>query len=226
MIMLMKIKPTAAFLLIAFTVLAAIPFQPAVTLFENSQVKVVRAVQGAHVKAKFHDHKTNRVMTYLQAGTQRFEFQDGRKPEIINWKPGQVDWAPANEMHAWEVIGDNSFNIIEVLLNTPGQGKAIASKLDPLKLDPKHYKLELENAQVRVIRVHIEAHGTAPLHEHPVNRVTIYLTDQNFRTTDAQGKIALVKHKAGDAVWGTPITHAEENLSAEPFEAVSVELKN
>jgi hypothetical protein len=112
-----------------------------------------------------------------------------------------------------------------VELHAPSSGKSPSSKLDPLKLDPKHYKLEFENEKVRVLRVHIQGHGVTPLHEHALNRVTVFLTDQDFRTKDAHGKISLVKHKAGEAVWGTPLSHTEENLSAEPFEAIAVELK-
>ena len=29
---------------------------------------------------------------------------------------------------------------------------------DPVKVDPKHYKVELENAQVRVLRIHYGPH--------------------------------------------------------------------
>ncbi len=77
-----------------------------------------------------------------------------------------------------------------------------------------------------MIRAKIPAHGVAPKHEHALNRVTVFLTDQEFRVTDSQGNVALVKHKAGDASWGTPITHTEENLSDQPFEVIAVELKN
>jgi hypothetical protein len=42
-------------------------------------------------------------------------------------------------------------------LKKPGTGKAVTGRLDPIKTDPKHYKLEFENAQVRVLRVKIEA---------------------------------------------------------------------
>jgi uncharacterized RmlC-like cupin family protein len=222
----MKIQLTAAVLFVGCAAFAAISVEPSATLFENGQVKVLRALEKAHVKGKFHEHKMNRVMIYLQSGQQRFEYQDGRKPKIFNWKAGQVVWSPPGGMHSPEVLSNDPFNIIEVELLAPGGGKTVTSQLDPVKLDPKHYKVEFENAQVRVLRVRIEGHGVTPMHKHALNRVTVYLTDQDFRTKDAQGKINLVKHKAGDAVWGTPITHTEENLSSEPFEALAVELKS
>jgi hypothetical protein len=33
------------------------------------------------------------------------------------------------------------------------------------------------------------------------------------------------EHKAGDVAWATPIEHAEQNLSSQPFEALTVEVK-
>ncbi len=201
---------------------AVIPGGP---LFENDQVKVVRALEKAHVKGKFHEHKVDRVMVYLQSGKQHFDYQDGRKPQVFNWKAGQVVWSPAGGMHAPEVTGDDSFNIVEVELKGTAPGKPIVSSLDPVKIDPKHYHVEFENDRVRVVRVKIGAHQTTPLHEHPVNRVTVFLTDQDFRVT-ADGKAAAVQHKAGDAAWGAPVKHQEENNSDQPFEAVMVELKS
>jgi uncharacterized RmlC-like cupin family protein len=217
---------TYAAVLICCASLGAITIEPSATLFESDQVKVVRALEKAHVKGKFHEHTQNRVMVYLQTGRQRFEYQDGRQPAVFDWKAGEVKWSPADGMHSPEVISNDPFNIIEILLKAPGTGKAIASHLDPVKLDPKHYKLEFENAQVRVIRARIEGHGITPMHQHSLNRVTVFLTDQDFRVTDSKGKVGIVKHKAGDVVWGTPTTHSEENLSDQPFEVVAVELKS
>lgn len=221
----MKAKVSGAVLICCAT-LGAITVEPSATLFENDQVKVVRALEKPHVKARFHEHKLNRAMIYLQPGQQRFEYQDARPPEVFDWTAGEVKWSEAGGMHAPEVVSNDSFNIIEVELKKPGTGKAVTSSLDPLKIDPKHYKLEFENAQVRVLRVKIEPHGTAPMHQHSLNRVTVFLTDQDFRVRDSNGKVAVTKHKAGDAVWGTPITHTEENLSNEPFEVVAVEIKD
>ncbi len=218
-------KLVLGFFLIAFSASAAMPVLPGAMIFENDQVKVVRALEKAHVTGKAHEHKVNRVMIYLQPGMQRFEYQDGRKPEVFNWTANQVKWSPADGMHAPEVTGDEPFNILEVELKKPGTGKAFTSKLDPLKLDKKHYTLEFENDQVRVTRVKIGAHEATPMHEHASNRVTVYLTDQSFKITSPDGKEEAVQHKAGEAAWGTPLTHKEENSSDQAFEAILVELK-
>jgi uncharacterized RmlC-like cupin family protein len=206
--------------------LSALAVEPSAPFFENDQVKVFRALEKAHVKGKFHEHKPNRVMIYLQSGRQKFEYQDSRQPKVFDWKAGEVKWSPAEGMHSPEVIGDTSFNIIEVELKKPGTGKAITSSKDPVKIDPKHYKVEFENDQVRVVRVTVGAHETAPMHEHSLNRVTVFLTDQVNRVTGSDGKVDTVRHKAGDAAWATPVTHKEENLDDKPFEVIMVEVKS
>ncbi|MDQ2775980.1 MAG: hypothetical protein M3Y57_13845, partial [Acidobacteriota bacterium] len=58
-----------------------------------------------------------------------------------------------------------------------------------------------------------------------VDRVTVFLTDQDFRSKDSTGKVEVSKHKAGDVVWGTPLRHTEENVSKNQFEVVTVEIK-
>jgi hypothetical protein len=219
----MKMMLLAALLLFSGAI-ASIPTLPSAVLFDNSEVKVSRALESNHELGKFHQHKLNRVMIYLQGGRQRFEYQDGRKPEVFDWKAGQALWSPADGMHSPQIL-DSSFNIIEVEVKTPGTDHPIGGSMDPLKVDPRHYKLEFENPQVRVIRVRIEPHGTTPMHEHSTDRVTVFLTDQKFRIKDSTGKVAMVEHKAGDVAWQTPLTHTEQNLSDQPFEAVAVEVK-
>lgn len=205
---------------------AALPVEPSATLFENEQAKVTRALEKPHVKGKFHEHKRNRVMVYLQSGSQTFEYQDGRKPAQFDWKAGQVKWSPADGMHSPEVTTGTPFNIVEVELKKPGTGKAATSPLDPVKVDPKHYKVEFENNQVRVVRVKVGAHESLPDHEHSLNRVTVFLTDQDVRSTSTDRKVEMLHRKAGDVLWGTPTRHSEENLSDKPFELVLIELKS
>lgn len=206
--------------------LGAVAVEPSAPLFENGDVKVSRALEKAHVKGKFHEHKVNRVMVYLQSGSQRFEYQDGRKPAVFNWKAGQVVWSPSDGMHSPEVVSDEPFNIIEVELKKPGTGKPAAGPHDAVKTDGKNYKLEFQNEQVRVLRMTLGAHRTTPTIQHPLNTVAIFLTDQETRTTDSNGTADTVKHKAGDAVWETPGTGKIENTGDKPLETILVELRN
>lgn len=204
--------------------LCAMEVLPSAPLLDNSDVKVTRALEKAHVKGSFHEHKVNRVMVYLQSGQQRFEYQDGRQPKTFDWKAGEVVWSPAEGMHSPEVVSDAGFNIIEMELKKPGTGKVAAGPHDALKVDGKHYKLEFENDQVRVLRMKLAPHQSTPVIEEPRNTVAIFLTDETAKTTDSKGAVATVTHKAGEAVWQTPVTEKIENTGAAPLEVVLVEL--
>jgi len=210
----------------ALTAGSGIPVEPGAALFQNDDVRVVRALEKAHVKGNFHEHKPNRVMVYLQAGKQKFEYQDGRKAQVFDWKPGQIVWSPAEGMHSPEVISDEPFNIVEVELKKAGSGKTAPVPQDSVKLDAAHHTVELDNDQVRVVRVKLGAHQSTPIIEHPRNAVLIFLTDQETKTTDAAGKMENSKHKAGEAVWATPGTMKMENVGNAPLEMIVVEIKS
>jgi quercetin dioxygenase-like cupin family protein len=196
------------------------------TPIENDQVRVIQVTDQPHAKGQPHEHKLNRVMIYLTPGSQSITPQNGKKVEL-KFKAGEVRWSPASGMHVSEISSDVPVRIVEVEVKKEGDAsKAVSNPLDPLKVDPKDYKLEFENAQVRVIRVKMAPHHKVPLHEHLLNRVVVYLTDQNGSMTTPDGKTDTVQHKAGEASWGAPTKHSEENLQNIPFEAVVVELKN
>jgi hypothetical protein len=42
-----------------------------------------------------------------------------------------------------------------------------AGAQDPLKVDPKHYKVGFENDQVRVVRVHFDPHYKSVMNQTP-----------------------------------------------------------
>ena len=203
----------------------AVVFAQNAPLVDNDQTRVVRAIDKPHVKGAPHEHKLNRVMVYLVAGKQEI-IHDGKKT-LLTFKAGDVKWSPATGTHTSEILSDQPVTIIEVEVKKPGDAaKKVTTALDPLKVDPKHYKLEFENDQVRVIRVRFPAHYGAPMHEHQLNRVVVYVTDQNSRLTTPDGKTDTAVHKAGEASWGGPTQHKEDNLMDGPFEAIMVEFKN
>lgn len=206
--------------------IAAAGFAQSTSAIDNEQAHVIVALEKPHVPTKMHEHAFNRVMVYLHDGTQTFEHPDGKK-ETEHWKAGQVLWSPAGGLHKAELISPNVMTIVEVEVKKPGApGVTATGPLDPVKVDPKHYKVEFENAQVRVIRAKIGPHEKTALHEHKLNRAGIYLTDQDFNVTTQDGKVTHSVHKAGDTQWSTPVVHREENLSDKPFEIIAVEMKN
>ncbi len=100
-----------------------------------------------------------------------------------------------------------------------------AKAQDPVKVDPKHYKVEFENDQVRVIRSHYGPHEKGAMHEHPAN-VSVLLTDSDAKLTMPDGKTEEFHGKAGQTEWLAGVKHQGENLSDKLFELIQVELKS
>jgi len=60
-------------------------------------------------------------------------------------------------------------------------------KADPVKVDPKHYKVEFENDKVRVLHVSYGAGETSVMHYDP-DAVIVSLTGDKTRMTTPDGK--------------------------------------
>lgn len=101
---------------------------------------------------------------------------------------------------------------------------AIAFAQDAVKVDPAHYKVETENAQVRVLRVHYGAHEKSVMHSHPAS-VAVFLSDGTVRFTDANGKTQDTTFNAGQAMYTPAQIHNPENTGDTPFDLVVIELK-
>jgi uncharacterized RmlC-like cupin family protein len=187
---------------------------------------VVVAHDQPHKKGAAHEHKLDRVMIYLHAGRQEITPQGGKTNTLV-FKAGDVKWSPASGMHTSEIVSDQTVTIVEVEVKKDGDpAKTATSPLDPLKVDPKDYKLEFENSKVRVVRVKMPAGHKVPLHEHMLNRVVVYLSDQNGTMTSSDGQTTTAQHKAGEFSWGAPVKHVEQNNMDHPFEAIVVEFKS
>jgi quercetin dioxygenase-like cupin family protein len=103
---------------------------------------------------------------------------------------------------------------------------ATASSLaqDPIKVEPKHYKLDFENDRVQVVSVHYGPHEKSAMHEHP-GGVVVSLTEAHLRFTDENGKVREVFSKAGEVRWYPPFKHKVENLGDTTYDAVYVGVK-
>jgi quercetin dioxygenase-like cupin family protein len=95
---------------------------------------------------------------------------------------------------------------------------------DAVKVDPKHYKVEVENDHVRALRISYGPHEKGVMHEHPAS-MAIFLTDGKGKFTYPDGKTEEISWKAGQALWLPAIKHLGENLTDKPFELIQVELK-
>ena len=175
-------------------------------------------------KGAMHEHAFNRVLVRLDPGFQRQVLEDGTVRDR-RFKPGDILWDPAGGRHTSENAGPNPFRTAEIEIKKQGGVPVQFPAADPVKIDRKHYSVELENDQVRVVRVRIGPHETVPLHEHVLPRIVVLLTDQAVWVTQPDGFGRELRAPAGRMLMGMPGSHSEANLSDAPFEAVMVELK-
>jgi quercetin dioxygenase-like cupin family protein len=95
---------------------------------------------------------------------------------------------------------------------------------DPVKVDPAHHKVEIDNADVRVLRITFAPGEKAPLHDHP-NGVAVFLSDGMNRLTTPGQKPTENPQKRGDVVLLNAGKHSVENVGKTRTEVLLVELK-
>jgi hypothetical protein len=105
-----------------------------------------------------------------------------------------------------------------------GAARSPAVALDPVKLDPEHHLVILENDRVRVIRTILEPHLKSPRHEHP-HYVVVYLTDLHTTMTMADGRNVDNPRKPGDVAWRDALSHVTENIGEKTAVEIQVEIK-
>jgi len=95
---------------------------------------------------------------------------------------------------------------------------------DPLKVDPKHYKVEFENDRVRVLRITYGPREKSVMHGHPAT-VAVFLTENRARFTFPDGRTEERGWTVGQTMLIPAEEHLPENLTDKPLELVLVELK-
>src|SRR5213592_2690777 len=179
---------------------------------DNEQARVLVVNSAPDMKSSLHKHDMNRVMIYLDAGKMTLTDPNG-KVETLNFKAGEVLWSPAGGLHTSLNVSGHAVRIVEVELKSkPGRASTLQQPaLDPVKVDPNRYKVELENDQVRVFRVRYGPHDKGVMHEHMLNRVVTFITDGNMKVTTPDGESKILKTAAGDANTDQPLRRQRRN---------------
>jgi quercetin dioxygenase-like cupin family protein len=96
---------------------------------------------------------------------------------------------------------------------------------DPVKVDPKHYKVEFENDRVRVIRIKYGPGEKSVMHSHPES-IAVFLTDAQAKFIYPDGRSEDIAANAGTVQHMDAFTHLPESSSKTAFEVIQVELKS
>ncbi len=95
---------------------------------------------------------------------------------------------------------------------------------DPTKDDPKHYKVELENDQVRVIRITYGPGEKSVMHEH-AEGVVVMLSNGKTKFNLPDGTSITSNSKKGETSMAKATKHLPHNIADKPMEAILIELK-
>ena len=104
-----------------------------------------------------------------------------------------------------------------LLIASPGRAQ------DPVKVDPKHYSVMIDNNKVRVLHIHYGPGETSVMHKHPAS-VIVFLTDATVKMTYPDGKTEEIAGRKGQATYMEATTHRPQNVG-KAMDVIQIELK-
>lgn len=99
-----------------------------------------------------------------------------------------------------------------------------AAAQDPVKVDASHYKLLVDNASVRVLKVDYAVGEKSAMHSHP-DAILVPLGSAKARFTLPDGKTQDMEVTKEVAAWTPAGTHNPANVGTTPVDAILVEFK-
>ncbi len=190
-------------------------------VFENDRVRVLRFTEPPHSQLPMHSHPAYVAVGFTN-DYSRYTFPDGKASEERT-NAGEVTYSKPVTHASDELAGATSESVM-VELKEPGTGVAANTTLDPVKVDPKHYKVIIDNDQVRVLRASYGPHEKSVMHEHPAS-VVVFMTGGQGKFTLPDGATQDSNFKAHDAMWADAGKHLPENVGDTPYEVVVIELR-
>jgi hypothetical protein len=216
--------------ILAFAAAAAahtgIPYDPLTTPFDNALARVQLSAGKPGEVTKPHVHLTNRVMIYFEAGTNTIRYPDGKvSPE--HFQAGDAQWNDAMGTHTATITAAGPVDIVHVELKSPPKMVPTVkfAARDPLAVDARHFKLEMDNNQVRVLRLRLRKGEKTATYQEVFEHLLVPLTAAMLKTADAKGVVKEAAYRRGEVQWQMPGTEADENTGGEPYEAIMVEFK-
>jgi hypothetical protein len=200
---------------------AGIPYDPPTTPIDNAVARVQLSATVPEVVTAPHVHLTNRVMIYFQAGTNTIRYADG-KVSVEHFRAGDVLWNNAMGTHTATITAAGPVDLVHVeLKSSPTMVPTIKSPAP----DPAHFKVALDNNQVRVLRLHLGKGERTTTTDERLERLLVPLTAAQLKTAGSDGGLKAVHYRPGDVQWLMPGRQSDENTGPAPYDAIIVEFK-
>jgi quercetin dioxygenase-like cupin family protein len=189
---------------------------------DNPWVRVLRITQAPHEKSEMHERPAA-IAVYLTDVHERIHEAAGKVRDLKK-KAGDVAFFEAAKT-AEENASDQPLEEILVELKPGTKGPTgWPVSIDPVKVDPSHHPVPLENDRVRVLRTILDPHVKGPAHEHP-SYVVVYLTELHTTMTMGDGRQIDNPRKPGEVAWRDALKHQTENIGDKRAVEIQIELK-
>ena len=205
-------------------------------LYEDADVRVIEVHSRSHTREAVHTHARPAVMYIDSQGAGTYSTPDGSRNTSHttdpNFRPRIIATKPEEGPHWTENTGEVPFHAIRVELKHPGCGlagwkAATPGPEDALAAAPKSHTLLMENADVRVLDVHLAAHAKDSYHTHPWPGVVYVMEAAPLRNTLKEGGGAELRvFPAGVKILPAKAEgHTVENMGDVPLHLIRFELK-
>ncbi len=96
--------------------------------------------------------------------------------------------------------------------------------IDPVKVSPSHYKVLLENENVRILEMTLKKGEKDEVHSHPSESV-YFVNGSKLRISLPDGNSMEAEIPDGHVMWNEAWTHQVENIGSSDLKAIIVESK-
>jgi quercetin dioxygenase-like cupin family protein len=156
--------------------------------FENSKVRVLRAVYKPHNRFEMHSHPA-KAEVQITDGTLRIFTPDGKWRDDPG-KAGEFSWLEPTR-HAVENIGDAPVELVEIemkKITAPSrpvaapEHAAVQENTEPVPVEQEpHHRWIFENQYVRVLDVVLAPGESTLFHTHSHDSIAVRLTDASVQ---------------------------------------------
>ena len=188
--------------------------------FENENFRVDRGYFGpGEIADDFFDAE-GVVIVALTPLRTRLHLPDGKSIDTPPVPAGAAIWAPPGRIRPQNMLDHR----IEFLIVIPRGDDGTSARMgaDPLTVDPDHWKVEVDNKAVRVLRYRGDPRGKGVTHGHPAQAI-VFLSYAKTLSPKPDGSSSISVHKAGEVISVGAGEHAPENLLDVPVEVIVVE---
>jgi len=188
--------------------------------FENEYLRIIRVKYSPGETSAMHSHEPTVGVT-LTGGQGIFADLEGNSVSRPENFPGDV-LADDGIPHSVTSISKSDEELIFIEVKKKYKSKDLGVP-NAVELDPETHIVEIEQPNIRVVRIKSPAGSQTPMHSHNAG-VTVALTDMRVEHTSLTGEVIEITRSAGDAGWREEIAHSGKNLSDKPLEVILFEM--